>query len=56
MTVTLLLNPLFTPEGVETEGGPFDRHKQKFMIEWSYVPEDNEGENDVSVIVSFFRK
>lgn len=52
MTVTLLLNPLLTPEGIETEGGPFDRQRQKFMIEWSYVSEDGESEDDVSVIVS----
>ncbi|KAH9402377.1 hypothetical protein TYRP_016436, partial [Tyrophagus putrescentiae] len=51
ITATLLLNPLMTLEGYVTEGGPFDQQKQKFMIEWSYVPEDSESESEVSVIL-----
>lgn len=45
MTVTLMLTP-------ETEEGPFDRQRQKFMIEWSFITEDGETEDDVSAIVS----
>ena len=52
ITVKLQLHPLIGPDGeeIESDQGPFDRSRQKFLVEWAYVYDADI--NNPSAIVS----
>lgn len=54
LTIRLVLHPLIGPDGQELEssnsGPPFDRNRQKFLVEWAFIPEDADTSNPTAIV------